>query len=78
MANRTGCRGLDRLAEDARVLDIYREGGVGDTRWLYTMVVVRGWQADGCHFLVEDSVAELRQAFRNLRPCVCAECRDEG
>jgi hypothetical protein len=76
--NQTGCRSLDRIANDPRVLEIVRESGTtSDSRYCYTMTLARGWHADGCHYPCENSIRELIAAFRRVTVCSCQECVDD-
>jgi hypothetical protein len=73
--NRTPIKSLNAVARDSRVLEIERESGIGDSRYTYTATLTPGWSADGCHYLVGNTVAELLSTFnRRLTPCHCADC----
>jgi hypothetical protein len=71
-------RTLADIARDPRVIEIDIEsGGTSDARYVYTVTLVLGWQADGCHYPTENSVRELIKTMKALRPCACDECGAE-
>jgi hypothetical protein len=50
-------------------------GNPGDGIWVYLQ---RGYCWGEVHSLHEDTVQQLREAWRDITPCGCADCRGEG
>ena len=41
------------------------------------VVLKPGWSHDGCHFIYEDTTAEMRKTLSCVEPCDCEDCRDQ-
>lgn len=67
--NQTGLTSLDKLGDDPRVREIYKDS---DGIWCELQAGF-GW--DGCHGLHENTVKEMLAQVRYIRPCACADCQ---
>ena len=70
---------LNDFREHPLVADVSDERGrgrdPGDGIWVY---LVSGYCWGEVHSLHEDTVTELRRAWQDVTPCVCAECAGVG
>lgn len=70
--NATGFKSLDRLGQDPRVREIYKDS---DGLWLTTRA---GFCTDPeCHTAHGENVRDLLLMVKGIAPCACADCVEE-